>query len=160
MELKMADVKETLLTQKQWSRIESKMCCILEFTPMASIKNNQITAIDSALPYASISFECSNEPKILKGLITHKEDFKVLWAIFKERKMKTDEEVLFFWSNEHYKSIFYSLLSRFMPKLWVMICKKSSFEMHTNPNFKPELTGEARWLASQPIEDFKPDVMK
>jgi hypothetical protein len=47
-----------------------------------------------------------------------------------------------------------------MPKLWVMVCKKSSFEIHTNPNYKPDLTGEARWLESQPIEDFKPDVMK
>jgi hypothetical protein len=36
----------------------------------------------------------------------------------------------------------------------------SSFEIHTNKNYKPELIGEARWLASQPVEDFKPDVMK
>lgn len=152
--------EEALLTNKQWRRIESKMCRILEFTPKAILINNKITVIDSAVPYASISFECSNEPKILKGFITHKKDFKILWAIFKERKIKTDEEVLFFWSNEHYKNIFYSLLSSFMPKLWVMICKKSSFEIHTNNNYKPDLTGEARWLATQPIEDFKHDVMK
>ncbi len=127
---------------------------------MASFENNEITKIDPNLPYASISFECSNESKILKGFITHKEDFKVLWSIFKERKVDSTEEVLFIWSNKHYKNLFYSLLSSFMPKLWVMTCKKSSFEIHTNPNFKPELTGEARWLASQPLEDFKPDSME
>ena len=152
--------EEILLTNKQWSEIESKMCRILEFNPIASIENGKITTSNTTTPYASISFQCSKESKIFKGFITHKEDFKVLWAIFRERKIDNNEEVLFFWSNEHYKNIFYSLLSKFMPKLWVMICKKSSFEIHTNPNFKPELTGEERWLASQPIEDFKPDVMK
>jgi hypothetical protein len=152
--------EEILLTNKQWSKIESKMCRILEFNPIASVENGKITISNTTTPYASISFQCSKESKIFKGSITHKEDFKVLWAIFKERKIDNNEEVLFFWSNEHYKNIFYSLLSKFMPKLWVMICKKSSLEIHTNPNFKPELTGEARWLASQPIEDFKPDVMK
>lgn len=152
--------EEILLTNKQWSKIESKMCRILEFNPVASVENGKITISNTTTPYASISFQCSKESKIFKGFITHKEDFKVLWAIFKERKINDNEEVLFVWSNKHYKNIFYSLLSRFMPKLWVMICKKSSFEIHTNPNFKPELTGEARWLASQPIEDFKPDVME
>lgn len=152
--------EEILLTNKQWSKIESKMCRILEFNPVASVENGKITISNTTTPYASISFQCSKESKIFKGSITHKEDFKVLWAIFKERKINDNEEVLFVWSNKHYKNIFYSLLSRFMPKLWVMICKKSSFEIHTNPNFKPELTGEARWLASQPIEDFKPDVME
>lgn len=152
--------EEVLLTNKQWSRVESEMCRILEFTPMASFDNNKITKIDSALPYATIFFECSKEHKILKGFITHKEDFKILWAIFKERKLSSDEEVLFYWSNKHYKNTFYSLLSWFMPKFWIMICKKSSFELHTNNNYRPDLTGEARWLASQPIEDFKPDVME
>ena len=152
--------EETLLTNKQWSKIESKMCRILEFNPIASVENGKITISNTTTPYASISFQCSKESKIFKGSITHKEDFKVLWAIFKERKIGNNEEVLFLWTNQHYKNIFYSLLSRFMPKLWVMICKKSSFEIYTNPNFKPELTGEARWLASQPIEDFKPDVME
>lgn len=152
--------EEILLTNKQWRKIESKICRILEFNPIASVENGKITLSNTTVPYASVSFQCSNESKILKGFITHKEDFKVLWAIFKERKIDNNEEVLFFWSNEHYKNIFYSLLSSFMPKLWVMICKKSSFEINTNKNYKPELTGEARWLASQPIEDFKPDVMK
>ncbi len=128
---------------------------------MASFEKDKITAIDSALPYASMSFECSNKPKILKGFITHKGDFEVLWAIFKERKINDDGEVLFSWSNKRYKNIFYSLLSNSMPKLWVMICKKSSFELHTDNNYRPQLTGQdRRWLASQPIEDVKPDVMR
>lgn len=153
-------IEITLSNNRQWSPIESKMCRIIEFTSIASVKNGKIITIDKYTPYASIVFECSNQPNIFKGLITHREDYKVLWAIFNERKLGKDEEVLFFWSKKHYKNIFYSLLSALMPKFWIMICKKSSFELHTNPNFKPELTGEARWIASQPIEDFKPDVME
>lgn len=154
--------EEDLLTDKQWSKIDSMMCRIIKFSPISAFENGKIIEIDASSPYASISFQCNaeTETKIFKGFITHKEDFKVLWAVFKERKIGNNEEVLFFWSNKRYKKIFYSLLSVFMPKLWVMICKKSSFEIHTNPNYKPELTGEARWLASQPVEDFKPAVMK
>jgi hypothetical protein len=152
--------EETLLTIKQWSKIESEMCRVLEFTPMTSFENNKITKIDTNTPYASITFECSNQSEILRGFVGHKEDFKALWYIFKERKLDSDEEVLFIWSNKHYKNLLYSLLSRFMPKLWIMICKKSSFEIITNLNYRPELTGEARALASKSLEDFKPDVME
>lgn len=128
--------EEILLTNKQWGKIESQICRIVEFTPTASFENNKITTANPTSPYASISFECDNEPETLKGFITHKEDFKALWNIFKERTINNDEEVLFTWSNKHYKNIFYSLLSNFLPKLWIMICKKSSFEIHTNKNYK------------------------
>ena len=150
--------EEVLLSNKQWSRIDSKMCRILEFHPFASVEDGEILSI-TGFPYASIVFQCSDQPGILNGFITHKEDFRVLWSIYRERGIGSDEEVLFFWSSRHYKNALYSLLSGSMPKLWVMICRKSSFEIHTDPKFRPDLTGEARWLASQPIEDFKPDAM-
>lgn len=113
--------EEILLTNKQWNRIDSKLCRILEFNPIASGEDGKITASNSTSPYATISFQCSNEENIFKGAITHKEDFKVLWAIFKERKIDNNEEVLFIWSNENYKNIIYSLLSNFMPKLWLCV---------------------------------------
>jgi hypothetical protein len=149
-----------LISARQWSTIDSEMCRILHFTPWAIVENGKVVPLDNATPYASISFECGGESEVLTGYITHREDFRVLWFIYKERGLDSSEEVLFFWSDKHYKNALYSLLSGSMPKLWVTICRKSSFEIHTDPQFRPELTGEARWLASQPIEDFKPDVMK
>ena len=150
----------TLLNNKQWSIVESKLCRIINFNSIASVRNGKIITTSRSLPYASIIFECSSQTKKFKGFITHKEDFKNLWTAFEEREIDKNEEVLFFWSQEHYKNMFYSMLSMFMPKLWVMICNKNSFELHTNSNFKPELTGEARWLASQPIKEYKPDVIE
>jgi hypothetical protein len=85
--------KEILLTNKQWSKIESKLCRIQEFHPIASVKNGKIILSNTTSPYTSISFQCSGESKIYKGSITHKEDFKVLWAIFKERQINSNEEV-------------------------------------------------------------------
>jgi hypothetical protein len=153
------DDEKVLFSDKERSIIDSKLCRILEFIPMASFENNKITKVDSSLPYASILFECVDQKKILRSFITHKEDYRVLWHAFYERKINDDEEVLFYWSNKHYKNRFISLLSKFMPKMWVMICKKSSFEIMTNNDYRPELKGEARYLASKPVEEFKPDVM-
>ena len=94
----------------------------MEFNPIASAENGKIIVLDTTTPYAFISFQCANESKILKGSITHKEDFKVLWAIYKERKIDSNEEVLFFWSNKYknklnkknYKKIFsFRMISRF-----------------------------------------------
>lgn len=155
----MKNDEEILLSDKDWSKVDSQLCRIIEFIPMASVQNLKKTKIDLTSPYALISFETSDEPKILKGFITHRIDFKMLWHTFKERKIHEDEEVLFFWTNKHYKNRFYSLLSKFIPKMMIMICNKSSFEIMTNNDYRPELKGEARYLASKPIEEFKPDVM-
>ena len=69
-----------------------------------------------------------------------------------------DEEVIIFWTKEHYKrGVFFSA---FMPRLWVMVCPKGAFELMTNNTCKPELTGEARWNAKKPIIEWKPEVME
>jgi hypothetical protein len=73
-------------------------------------------------------------------------------------RIKQDQEVLILWSNEHYKS-WAKPFAPFMPKLWVMICPRGAYEAETNINHSPKLTGEARWLASQPVVSWKPDVM-
>ncbi|HUT43863.1 MAG TPA: hypothetical protein VMW95_05960, partial [Desulfobacterales bacterium] len=89
-----------------------------------------------------------------------KVDFIHLWAAFKERTIKQDEEVIIIWSKKQYKNIFYKIFSTYMPKLWVMVCPRGAFELEINPGYRPELQGEARWNASKPIMDWKPEVMK
>ena len=45
-----------------------------------------------------------------------------------------------------------------MPKLTVMICSKGAYEIMTDSNYKPELTGEARFNAERPIVEWKPEA--
>jgi len=152
-------IAEDLLKDSQWSAIDGELCRVVDFFPIASVKGGKILAIGKT-PYASVVLECKKLPTKIKGFITHKVDFIHLWTAFKERTIKEDEEVIIIWSKKHYKNIIYKIFSTFMPKLWVMVCPKGAFELHTNSNFKPELTGKARWLASQPIAEWKPEVMK
>jgi hypothetical protein len=92
------------------------------------------------------------------GYITHKIDFGNLWAAFKERTVREDEEVLIFWTRRNYKR-FVKLFSAGMPKLIVVICHKGAFDLF-DPSYMPELTGDARAKAMAPIAHWKPDVMK
>ena len=47
-----------------------------------------------------------------------------------------------------------------MPRLWVMICPKGAFELMADQKSRPELQGEARFLAERPIAEWKPEVME
>lgn len=153
-------MNETALRKdKEWSIIDGEPCRVIDFIPTAKVENGQVIASNKTEPYASIVFECKKLPQQTKGLITHKMDFLHLWAAFKERGIEQNEEVIIFWSKKHLKS-YTRLLSVFMPKLWVMICPKGAFELMTDSNFKPEVSGETRWNAQRPIFEWKPEVMK
>ncbi len=149
----------TLIKDSEWSVIDGEPCRVIDFIPWGSIKNGKVLAIDKTGPYASISLECKKFSKNVTGYITHKMDFEHLWAAFKERTVKQDEEIIIFWSKKNYKS-YAKLFSAFMPRLWIIICPKGAFELLIDPNYKPELTGEARWDATKPIVEWKPEVMK
>src|SRR3989338_1482686 len=62
-------------------------------------------------------------------------------------------------SKKHLKS-YAKLFSAFMPRLWVMICPKGAFELMADQKSRPELQGEARFLAERPIAEWKPEVME
>jgi len=147
-----------LLKDSQWSATDGEVCRVIDFTPMASIKEGKIFATDKSTPYASVVLECKKLPPETKGFITHKVDFMHLWLAFKERGIGQDEEVLIFWTKKHYRKI-YKIFSAFLPRLWVMICPKGAFELQTNPDHRPELNGEARLKAMLPIIDWKPEFM-
>jgi hypothetical protein len=150
-----------LLKDKEWSVIDGEPCRVIDFSPLGSLidADGEIQSIDKTTPYASITLECKKLGKNIRGYITHKIDFKHLWAAFRERTLKEDEEVIIFWTKKHYKGGV-KHFSAFMPKLRVMVCPKGAFELMINDNHKPELTGLARWNAMAPIVDWKPEVME
>lgn len=152
--------KLTFLRDGDWSQIDGEICRVSNFVPLGSkVQDGKVIAMDSTTPYASINFECKKFSGKATGFITHKIDFKHLWLAFKERRISGKEEILIIWTTKQYKSGIFGILPAF-PKLWVMICPKGAFELMTNSNHKPELTGEARARAMSPIEDWKPDIMK
>lgn len=139
--------------------IDSEVCRVLEFNTHAKIENNNVKAIPN-FPYAFLTVECNKLQGKAILYVTHKLDFTNLWRAYKERGINKEEEVLVFWSNKHYKSPLIKLASAIMPKLWIMVCKKGAYELMTDKNYKPELTGEARFLAERAIIEWKPDVME
>jgi len=151
----------TLLKNSDWRVIDGEVCRVIDFIPMASIKDGKVLAINRTTPYAAVDLECRKfSGQKVTGFICHKLDFIHLWKAFKERGVKIDEEVIIGWNTKHYQNRLYKFLSFMMPKLWVMICPKGAFELMTDSNWKPELSGEARWNATKPIAEWKPEVMK
>lgn len=149
-----------LLQDNDWKIIDGELCRVIKFTPLATVQEGKVKTIDNSTPYASIILECKSLSKETTGFITHEIDFANLWKAFKERGVSKKEEVLVIWTKRMYKSKISSFISSFLPKLWVMICPKGGYELKTDDDYKPELTGEARWLASRPIVEWKPDVME
>jgi hypothetical protein len=152
--------KIVLWKDKEWSQIDGDACRVTDFGPLGSVVDidGKVRAMDMTTPYASITIECRKLGKNITGYITHKIDFRHLWAAFKERTVKEDEEVIIIWTRKNYKR--FIVASPMMPKLWVMVCPKGAFELMTDNMYNPELTGEAWWNAIKPIVEWKPDVMK
>lgn len=160
-------MSETILKKdSEWSVIDDEPCRVLEFIPTATIQNGKILAPNKKEPYAQVILECKKLPKMTKGLIFHRTDFRHLWGAFKERGVQWDEEVIILYGKEHLKG-YAKFFSAFMPRFWVMICKRGAYELMAeeverkkDTSWKPELSGEARWNAIKPIAEWKPKVME
>lgn len=164
MNMRDSESKIWLIKDSEWSVIDGAPCRVSDFSPLSSFVDarGKVVSADRTTPYATITMECKQLGKNITGCITHKMDFQHLWAAFKERTVKEGEEVIIYWTKEHYKGAakFASrIASPVMPKLWVMVCPKGAFELITDIYHKPELTGEARWNAMKPIIDWKPEVI-
>jgi len=116
--------------------------------------------MDKSMPYAVVNMECKKLGKNVRGYITHKEDLRHLWAAFRDRKVKENEEVIIIWTRKHYRWKLTKFLTPFMPKLWVMVCPKGAYDLMADSNYRRELSGEARWDAMKPIVQWKPEVME
>jgi len=150
----------TFINDREWSMIDGELCRVIDFIPLGFIKDGKISTFGLSAPYASVTIECKKYQNKIKGFITHKMDFLHLWAAFKERTIKENEEAIICWTKRNYKLKLLRFFPGFWPKLWVMICQKGAFELMTDPNYKPELKGEARFLAEKPIIDWKPEIME
>jgi len=149
----------TLLKDSEWVKIDGEICRVIDFNPLAVVKDEKIQRVD-VMPYASVTFECKKVSEKITGFINYREDFQHLWIAFKERGIKNNEEVLIIWSRKHYTFKWLRILSFLLPKLRVMICPKGAYELITDPRSKPELSGEARAKASLPIDDLKSKIME
>jgi len=164
-EKRQCESKIVLTKDSEWSVIDGEPCRVTSFDTLGSLidVNGKVHAMDKSTPYASVTMECKKLGKNVTGYITHKEDFKHLWAAFKDRKVNDDEEVIICWTKEHYKVrswVGKKLYSVFMPKLWVMACPKGAYDLMVDSNYKAELSDEARWDAMKPIIQWKPEVME
>jgi len=148
-------MQQEMRKDREWSVIDGELCRVTEFIPMALVQNGKVLAPTLTEPYASVSLECKKVSCAIKGFICHKMDFKHLWAAFKERPLGQNEEVIIVWSMKRLKS-YAKIFPLLMPRLYVMVCPKGAFELMTDPNWKPELTGEARFNAERPIVQWQP----
>lgn len=153
------DEQRVLLKDRNWRVLDGDACRIVEFTPMAGISNGEVHALNRAIPYAAVTFECANISGLVKGFIFHRLDFLNLTEAMEEKSHREDTEVLMFWSKAHLRG-YAKLFSKFMPKFHIMLCPKGAFELMTNNEHKLKLTGEARFLAMRPIIEWTPEVMK
>lgn len=169
-----------LLRDRDWASIEGQLCLVTEFVPMAGMKNGQVIALGAGLPYASVTLN-TEDGRELKGFITHKTDFAMLWAAFNQRtevtgvhvdiqsdvgsqvdlcldRLGENEEVWLVWTRKNYRTGV-SFLKSILPKLIVMVSRKGALELVRNPQLKPELTGRARFLATRPLITWTPEIM-
>jgi hypothetical protein len=153
----------TLLKDKDWESVQGKLCKVISFTPTARIKDGKVVAINKTYPYASIEIgdiELQTLKKPITGFVTHRIDFMNLWHVFKDRGVKEDEIVAVVWTKENFKSKLYKLFPSILPKMIIIIFTKEGYRLTCDESYKPELTGEARFLKQKPIEELKPKSMQ
>lgn len=151
--------QRVLLKDRNWHVLNGDACRIVDFTPMAGMRNGEVHAFNKATPYAAVTFECAKIPGRVKGFIYHRLDFLNLTEAMEEMSRREDTEVLMFWSKAHLSG-YARLFSKFMPRFYIMLCPKGAFEIITDNAHKPELSGQARFFAKRPILKWTPEVMK
>lgn len=85
-------------------------------------------------------------------------DFRNLSDAWKLRK--GDEEILIYYSVKQNPNKIFKLFSAIFPTLWVRVCPKDSYKIESDSSFKPDLQGEARFLATKAIKEWKPKVFE
>jgi hypothetical protein len=148
-------------TNNDWEVIDGDVCRVKSFKPQLSCtdKNGKIHSEAKNTPYAIIELDCKRLQESVHGYIFHKIDFEHLWQAFLDRTGQPDEEINIVWSIKYYKGGV-KLFSKVMPKLWVMICKKGSYEIINYPERYPEITGKEWFDRTKPIIDWKPEVFR
>ena len=89
--------------------------------------------------------------------VFHREDFSNIQQALDSKTQ--DQEVLVVWSSKNYRYPLLKYFSEFFPRMIVWLCKEDAFNLINNPDYKPELGGEARFLEEKPIKEWKPSIM-
>jgi len=153
----MADSNPILGKEIPWETIDKEICRIIKFNSHAKVVNNKVVADSPTSPYAYLTIETK---KILGKAdipIFHKDDFKNVYEAFSDKK--EGQEVLVVWSDNNYKNVVFKISRSILPKLIVWLCRKNTYQLMIDQTYKPELTGEAKFLAEKPIKEWKPEVI-
>ena len=169
--------ERSFLTDRDWSAIDGELCLVTEFVPIATFENGQVRAINTTTPYAAVKLRRSSGREC-HGFIAHKVDFLMLWAAFKARMqidgvhlahregtevaldgLQDNEEVWLTWTAKNYRPSAW-LMKRVLPRLVVTVAPKGGFELLANPDSRPDLKGEARFINAMPSLTWTPEVMK
>jgi hypothetical protein len=143
-------VETGLLRDSDWAPLDGEICRVTTFTPFGFTKG---------MPYASVELESTLLVEPTTGFVTHKLDFQHLSEAFRRREGEPNTEVLIIWTKRSLRRSA-KLVSRFMPRIWVMLCRENAFELWTDQTYEPELQGLERFRAAEPIAEWKPDVME
>ena len=173
-------MEKILLRNDEWVAIDGRLCLVTAFTPMATVENGSVVAMSASTPYASVHLNYEQSADDLTGFISHKTDFAMLWAAFKQRAavpgtridvrapetlnpsgLGENEEVWLVWTRKNYRRSA-RLFATFLPRLVVMVSLKGAFELATDHDrhIRPELTGKARAMATLPLVTWTPEVMR
>jgi hypothetical protein len=154
-------VGSVLTKDSDWAALDGLLCEVTKFTPLAKIENGRVVAVDRSMPYAFIDITCSEGgvtlPQDTSGAIVHKVDFSHLWTAFIDRGLGENEKLFIVWSKRNLRSAT-KLLSSFMPRLAVLIFQDDGYELLSNKDYRPELSGMARWEAMKPVLQLQPEV--
>jgi len=123
-------LERPMIKDGDWNLVARKFCKVKEFVPMAIMQNGRVLDVSKHLPYASVVFECEGIPYPIKGFISHKIDFKNLWAAFKERPLGENEVVTIEWAKYRLRG-FTKLTACALPGFCVMVFNKESIKLLT-----------------------------
>lgn len=140
-----------------WSDIDAEVCRVQKY--LSPKEMDETIAAGGFGARCCLLVECSKFEKKLLIPVFHKIDFNNLKSLFKTRGIATGEEVLISWSKRYYKNFLYRKIYFFLPRFWIMVCKKNAYELMFDSNYRPDLKGEARSLEEKPLLVVKPSVL-
>jgi hypothetical protein len=141
-----------------WEIIKREQCRVKRFTPFSVIVSGKIKLDKLTRSYAFLLIELPKIEKIELPReafmpVVNRDDFRRLWEVYKERGVRSEEEVIIFHETFYRNSI----LSNFMARLHIYIYPKGHFEQMQDPNLEPE-GSTLEWLTV--IAEYLPKYYK
>lgn len=150
--LKAAGLEEGLLRDEDWERLDGEICRATAFSPFPDAEENW------SIPYAAIELESPVLAGPTVGYITNRLDLDHLTEAFSLQADDGDKEVIVIWHKSKLNPAF-GAAARGMPGLLVWVCPKDSYELMTDPSFRPELEAHERHDAARPLMRWEPEEL-